>query len=64
MTVEFNRSSPSEIYRVALSLPASAQHSSRTPSGEPGKTNFNDDEDIALGANPPPPRWPRIFPSL
>ena len=40
MTVEINRSSPSEIYRVALSSSTREQQLSWTPSPEPEKANY------------------------
>lgn len=64
MTVETNHLCPSEIYLVPLSSPASTQQFSRALLREPEKANFGDDGDFALVVNPPPPRWPRIFPSL
>jgi hypothetical protein len=65
MTVEINRSSPSEIYRVALSSSTREQQLSWAPSREPEKANLVDDgDDLAFVVSPPPSRWPRIFPSL
>ena len=64
MTVEINHSSPSEIYRVALSSPTKGHWSSRTRPRELEKARVGDDEDLALVVSPPPSRWPRIFPSL
>jgi len=40
-----------------------AQESGWSQSHKPEKPCF-DDEDFAVVINPPPPRWPRIFPSL
>jgi hypothetical protein len=64
MIVEINRSSPSEIYRVATNLPARERQSSWVPSCPPERANLVDDGDLALVVSPPPSPWPRIFPSL
>jgi len=36
----------------------------RTQPREPEKASVGDDDDFTLEADPPPPQWPRIFPSL
>jgi len=64
MTVEFDRSSPSDFYRAVLSSPAREQRSSWAPSRDPEKAGLVDDGDLTLVVSPPPSRWPRIFPSL
>jgi hypothetical protein len=64
MTVEIYRSSPAEISRITLSSPVTGQPSRRTQPREPEKASVGDDDDFTLEADPPPPQWPRIFPSL
>jgi len=63
MTIETCCSSTSELYSVVPGSPAMAQESGWSQSHKPEKPCF-DDEDFAVVINPPPPRWPRIFPSL
>jgi hypothetical protein len=64
MTVEINLSSPSEIFRTALSSPAREQQSTSVSSRELEKARRVDDGELAFVVSPSPVRWPRVFPSL
>jgi hypothetical protein len=64
MAVEIFGSYPPEISPVMLSSLARAKPSPWSQSLELEKASFGDDEDFALVISPPPPRWPRVFPSL
>lgn len=69
MIVQTDRYSPSETYRVASGPPASSAPATELqpswmPSRAPQRADLVDGADFALAVDPPPSRWPRIFPSL